>query len=214
MSVIEDLLDFILPPHCAACNSDEHWWCQSSPPPWPRCLQCDAPSSPGFGPCRHNQPVLAVGHYDGQLRAAIHRYKYTGHWAISRDWAQIAGPLLSLNAGPDDQLVPIPLHWTRQLRRGYNQADIFARYLSRYTGLGVTRALKRQRRTQPQIELDTAARAQNIHGAFIIQTKNQPGPIWLVDDISTSGATLKEANRVLRKHGFTVRGAVVIGLAK
>ena len=215
MSFTEDVLDLIFPPECLICRTEGHWWCQQTPPPWPRCLNCDAPYIyDQSGRCRHNQPLFAVGHYDGPLREAIHRYKYTGYWAISRDWAKGISATISSVAQPGDQLVPIPLHWTRQLRRGYNQAEIFARYLSRFTKLEVAQILKRHRRTRPQIELETEARASNLHGALSTRIKNQPSSVWLVDDISTSGATLKEARRVLRAAGFTVRGAIVIGLAK
>ena len=102
-------------------------------------------------------------------------------------------------------LVPIPLHSTRKKQRGYNQAQLLANGLSRKFDLPVREILSRVRNTKTQVNLSQKERLENIKGAFAItnalmDVKKIPY-VLLVDDVTTSGATLKEAAKVLKKAG-------------
>ncbi|MEZ5286306.1 MAG: hypothetical protein R2712_16155 [Vicinamibacterales bacterium] len=88
--------------------------------------------------------------------------------------------------------MPVPLHWTRQWRRGFNQADLLAAGL----GVPVRRLLRRVRATPPQVGLTAAARRRNVRDAFALSRAAAFGPslqggvVVLVDDVATTGATL------------------------
>ncbi len=111
--------------------------------------------------------------------------------------------------------VPVPLHWTKRLKRGYNQSQILARKL-KYSGAKISTDLVRIRRTKAQPTMPSpAARARNVAGAFAVRTghKFTGRRICLVDDIKTTGATLNECARVLKRAGATKVYAAVLAVA-
>lgn len=99
-----------------------------------------------------------------------------------------------------DYIVPIPLHWTRFAYRGFNQAEEIARELSRATGKPVLHALRRDFRTPRQSQYDKAQRRANVHHVFSLRgDKNlvRARRIVLVDDVLTTGETMRSAASVL-----------------
>ena len=114
-----------------------------------------------------------------------------------------------------DLLVPVPLHWTRRLRRGYNQSHLLAKRLP-HPGARIVADLIRTRRTKTQPAAVTpAARARNVKGAFAIRTRHRFAgqTICLVDDIKTSGATLNECAKTLKDAGAEKVYALVLAVA-
>ncbi len=104
--------------------------------------------------------------------------------------------------GGIDALVPVPLHWRRQLRRSYNQADYVARGIRRATGLPVWRDVVRRERCNPsQTRLDHARRSENVDGVFrLVRPGRVEGRhVLLVDDVLTTGATLLACGRELAR---------------
>jgi ComF family protein len=138
--------------------------------------------------------ACAIGDYEGALRDIIHALKYDGRRSI-------ASPLSALMARHGrpvlegaDLVVPVPLHPRRQRERGFNQADVLARGL----GLPVARALRRTRITASQVELPAHERRLNVLGAFALTAPLTQGPIVvMVDDVTTTGATLEACAKVL-----------------
>lgn len=163
------------------------------------------PAAPLCDACRNAERVIsrtrAVGVYEGVLREIIHALKYRGRRSLARPLATLmcARGRELLNGA--DLTVPVPLHWWRHYRRGFNQARELARYLE----LPVVDLLKRTRHTRAQVELAAASRRTNVKGAFTLRTvKGQPLAamnVLLVDDVSTTGATLDECAKVLKAAG-------------
>ena len=121
-------------------------------------------------------------------------------------------PLLQLPA--EAVLVPLPLHQHRLAQRGFNQAEALTTALHQLTGIPVIPALTRQRPTIQQTQLPSSLRRHNIAHAFLssFQIPNSQYQIALIiDDVTTTGATLAEAARTLREAGFTgtIYGATV-----
>lgn len=102
-----------------------------------------------------------------------------------------------------DVIIPVPLHWRRRKNRGYNQAEIVARHLSRYSGIPMNRwAIKRIRYTERQKNLNNKERRKNLEGAFkITKSWKQVSRVLLVDDIYTTGNTIDEIAKVLKAKG-------------
>jgi len=110
-----------------------------------------------------------------------------------------------------DVVIPVPLHWTRHIKRGYNQAEIIARKISEVLGIPCrTKLLKRTHRTKTQTEIKGGEKASNVKNAFkASQTKKKYHHILLVDDIFTSGSTTSSCLRALREvHGTETRISV------
>jgi ComF family protein len=142
--------------------------------------------------CRRRTPLVtlarAIGPYEGTLRAIVHALKYDGRPTLGRHLAarmREAGADVLAGA---DLIVPVPLHRSRERTRGFNQA----RELARHLGLPVADALERTRRTPSQADLPAAKRHANVRAAFACRRNaNVDGrTIVLVDDVSTTGATL------------------------
>jgi ComF family protein len=141
----------------------------------------------------------AVGAYDGSLRAIVHALKYKGRRSLGRELS-----VLMFQQGGDvlagaDMVVPIPLHPLRRLTRGFNQAQDLCAAL----GVPVAQALVRIRNTSTQADLPAAARQANVRNAFqLARRANVDGAcVVLVDDVSTTGATLDSCARVLLRAG-------------
>ena len=101
-----------------------------------------------------------------------------------------------------DAIIPIPLHWRRRWKRGYNQAEIIAEAISSVTGVALYRdILKRRKYTKTQTLLDVRSKADNVRGAFAAHPANgscQFRHILLIDDVFTTGSTAGECFRALR----------------
>jgi ComF family protein len=152
---------------------------------------------------------------DSPLAELIHRWKY------GRD-ASLSGELTALFVAAcpftvdHDALIPVPLHVKRLRWRGFNQASVLAAALARHAGVEVLpHALRRIRATVPQVELAQPDRRRNVAGAFVAP---QPAilndrRLLLVDDVGTTGATVRECARVLRASGARSVDVVVLARA-
>ena len=155
--------------------------------------------------------AAALFHYraDSKYSLITQALKYHRDFGAGKFFARILGRRLAeseLFAGVD-LVVPVPLHWSRRWSRGYNQAEIIAAEIAKALGAPCdTGLLRRCRRTATQTRISGEAKAANVAGAFRA-TKNAAsrvsgngiGHILLIDDVFTSGATLGECHRTLRK---------------
>jgi ComF family protein len=203
----------LLPPVCAACgdiHSGAFPLCASCDVQLPRCNQPLA-SHPSIDAC-----VVAV-EFREPVEGWIHRFKYPrpGIAGIDVAGGAVARALVLEAAGRaqdphPDLVVPIPLHPARLRARGFNPAGLLAHHLARSLDLACdAHTLRRLRDTPSQTGLDRRGRQHNVRRAFAC-TRNVPASIWLVDDVVTTGSTLSEAARVLRRSGARRVVAVVL----
>lgn len=175
------------------------------------CPSCGAELDGIFNSCTDcmNSPkplwkrAYSIFKYRESVMDCVHRFKYRGCTELARPLGKLASGLFDQDSPHYDFIVPIPLHWSRFLSRGYNQSELFARQVSRFTGIPVKRLLKRIRPTKQQAFLSKNERKSNIKGAFSVfgSTAAEKCSILLTDDVMTTGATLREAAGVLLKAG-------------
>lgn len=156
-------------------------------------------------------PVLWREAYGGVLTQAIYRSKYRSAWGAARLLGHLLGALPRPWLGKDPVVVPIPLADHRLADRGYNQSLLIARAAARAWGLNAApRLLRKRRRTARQASLIKAARCENLRDSFTAHAMICNQRVILVDDIMTSGATLREAQRAISQAGGEVIAAAVI----
>jgi len=163
--------------------------------------------------------TLRLAAYEGAMRAAVLRAKRSGE----RELTMALGELLAEQAAPTlapwqpHAVLAVPMHWTRRVRRGVNSPQILTRALAAKLGVPVAdHVLVRRRRTAPQASLSTRERAQNVRGAFQARRHRdlQGARLVLVDDVMTTGATVKEAAKSLRRAGAEAIHVVVLARAE
>jgi ComF family protein len=198
--VIDAVVTAVIASPCAVCTQ-----VLDSPLSGAVCDACFSSIATGpvaEAPSRAIARSAAIGPYEGTLREILHALKYDGRRSIAPRLSQLmahAGEALLRDA---DFVVPVPLHRRRLRQRGFNQAADLTRLL----GMRRLDALRRVRRTRPQVELPSAERHSNVHDAFAIARWQRASAIRgrvlvLVDDVATTGATLEACALVLRAAG-------------
>lgn len=153
---------------------------------------------------------------DDPLRRALHRYKYARDITMARPLGTLFATAGNTVGSDLELIVPVPLHLTRLRWRGFNQAQLLARPLSRSTGVPIdTHALDRIRPTRAQVGLHEHERRANVRGAFRVYDRARVANrrILLVDDVYTTGATVNECARVLRNAGANSVDVLVLARA-
>jgi competence protein ComFC len=215
----------------AICDTDNHL----CPKCWNELLTCTAgdycprcgrdASKYGLvagacGACRseelHFDGIARTGVYADALQQMILAFKHDRS-ELATALAPLADAALqgSRFGAEIDLFVPVPLHWTRRVLRGYNQSHLIAKRLH-HPHARVSRDLVRARRTRTQPQVATpAARARNVAGAFIVRDGHDFAgkTLCLVDDIKTSGATLNECAKTLKEAGAVKVYALVLAVA-
>ncbi|MEA2662040.1 MAG: hypothetical protein QOH08_1612 [Chloroflexota bacterium] len=202
-SALAGVRDLLVPPRCAGCGSPGSWYCVA-------CRDTSDPVVRRGGPLA----IVAVGAHEGPLRDAIHRLKYGNEPGLAHELGSLLGARIAadLSCGVRlDALVPVRLHPSRRRTRGYDQACALARVAAADTGLPVRAAIHRLRAGPAQATLGQLERRANVHRAFAgVAGGLQDLHVGLVDDVSTTGATLLDAAAAARACGArTVRGYVV-----
>ena len=157
-----------------------------------------------------------MGQYESTLRTMILSLKFSERteWAIALSTMMRDALLASGMHAAFDYFVPVPLHWRRRIERGFNQSHLLAQKL-KLPHVRISTDLVRIRNTKQQWDLKPPQRRRNVRGAFAVR-KNHPfdgGTIALVDDITTSGATLEECAKTLKRAGAQKVISVVLATA-
>ncbi|MES2439590.1 MAG: ComF family protein [Verrucomicrobiota bacterium] len=224
-------LDLLYPPSCAVCReglSDGRALCDACDADLPRlsepfCKTCGEPfdgqiddtfACPNCSRLKLSfdfaRPATVR---DERTLDMIHRLKYQRELHLAKDLGRLAaGSFCDPRLGPalagNWPLVPVPLHRRRFQHRHFNQAEEISRELSALTGLPILKALRRIRSTEHQTALTRSQRLENLRGAFELtrigrrQIEKSPAGAVLVDDVLTTGSTVDECAKVLRRSGF------------
>jgi len=208
----EQLLGLVLPIECLVCAQEGHWICLACLRELlvtraTTCTICAKAAENGL--CRR---CAAATQLDGIT--SLFSYRQTGiqrlvkavkfaHYTAAVDFfAEEFGRQL-LKRLPEEEwsFVPIPLSAARLRQRGFNQSLLFLESLAKHWPIEVWEGLKRNRPTAAQAELTKTQRRANVKNCFTVTTKPVPETVVLFDDVVTTGATLGEAAKVLRRAG-------------
>jgi ComF family protein len=205
MNIVQQILQCVYPTLCRECNAlitPSDIFCG-------HCLANIRPIPSKIFPITKNLTltVFAVSHYASPVRRLVIK-KFSGDVLASRQLARMMLAFTPVRTMPIDYFVPIPLHWTRYASRGFNQAHVIAKSLSKELKKPTLRLLHRSRRTTFQWKLSAERRRTNVQHAFsihpwykfigtdCIQGKN----IVLIDDLCTTGATLIQVAKVIARY--------------
>jgi ComF family protein len=215
-SLKQQALNLVLKPSCPLCDRSAQAvfcrYCQQQI----HDFQLDQPARYWQG----DLGLFAWGKYEGAVKQSIGKLKYAGHRSIADFYGELLAAswqqagLLSLETNL--VVVPIPLHPEKFTSRGFNQAELIARRFCQVTGIKLDLSLKRTRSTVAQFGLSRSARQSNVAGAFSLNhSAIKPGTTaLLIDDIYTTGATVRSAATVLRSQQLNVCGVAVVATGK
>ena len=218
------VVSLFYPPFCAICSESverTRYLCESCAAKVPHirppfCYTCSEPFDGSItdvftcANCAHRllhfESAVSAYRSRGVVRSILHDFKY-GHQIHLRypvaDWLSEALDDPRLRGRRFDIVVPVPLHRARKRERGFNQAELLAQLLSARAGLKMREPLERIRYTTTQTVFDRAERMKNLRDAFRLRKNaNVRGlRVLLIDDVLTTGSTLSECARVLKRAG-------------
>ncbi len=217
-------LNLLFPQWCIGCGREGSFICcpcrstllRVVPP---LCPKCGRPQASGIlcSSCvswrAEIDGIRSPFRFDGVMRQAIHQLKYRNLRALAALLAQLLNDYLITNPIPGEVLVPVPLHRKRLRERGYNQSSLLAKELGKLAKLPVVDdCLIRQRHTPPQARTSTLdERYSNVADAFTCCDQRLRGKqVLLIDDVSTSGATLNACAVALKAAGATSAWGLVL----
>jgi len=239
-AVAASALDWVYPPHCRGCQQPlppdgDRTLCPECRTALAdarvgtlRCETCGVPfphaaPEPSCARCiiekRHFDKARAFAVYRDPMTTIVRAFKFRGDYALG---PRVLRELLDSEGLPDgigegsEVVVPVPLHARRRRERGYDQAELLARVLARHLDMPLhRRALVRTRYTSQQSLLVMNARWDNVRGAFAIGRSPLPlrCNVLLVDDVITTGATISECARVLKRAGVARVHAIALARA-
>ncbi len=230
--MLNEFINMLIPPVCALCErgAAESAFCPACEAEFekrriagPACVSCGAPfpsndaTAHRCSSCIRSEPPFNAAwsayRYDSILVVAVHGLKYRGGTILAKG----LGDLLASAARerlPEgiDLIAPVPLHPKRLRARGFNQSLLMARRMSLLLRAPLDRfSLERVRETEPQVNLRAGEREKNVRGAFAVKNPVafKGRRVLLVDDVYTTGATLRECSKALKKAGAEVFAATL-----
>lgn len=211
-TITDFCISLVFPKICIGCEKEGFCLCPKcfkkiKIQKTPLCIYCGKIANKGLcQTCSSKTPltgVLVGCKYSGLVKEIIHRYKYDGDKELANPLCEILLEKLNEKKFNSETLITsVPLHKKRQNYRGFNQSEIIARKIARSAGINYEKLLGRKVFNQPQMTLSRRARKENLLGAFSSLGADLHGKtIIVVDDVCTTGATLEECAKTLRKSG-------------
>ncbi|MEK7679764.1 MAG: ComF family protein [Deltaproteobacteria bacterium] len=230
--MLNELINILIPPVCALCErgAAKTAFCQRCEAEFekkritgPACVSCCMPFPSKEAPahrcssCIRSEPPFSVAwsayRYDSILLDAVHGLKYSGTTILAKGLGDLLARAITARLpGRFDLIAPVPLHPKRLKDRGFNQSLLIARRISKLLGTPLDCFnLVRVMETEPQVNLRAKERKNNVRGAFAIKNSAvfKGRRVLLVDDVYTTGATLCECSKALKKAGAEVFAATL-----
>ncbi len=231
---IRVLADLVLPAGCMLCErrlgAGEGPWCVDcalkigraiQAPYCPRCgLTVAEPANlaDGCNLCRIHpvgfDGIARVGEYDRAIRELVLQYKFAGRQRLDRPLGELLAAAIQCQpwACEVEGLVPVPTSWRTRMGRSFSPVTTLSKQVGRQLGLPVLPLMAEQGKQRRQVGLESADRAKNVRGKYRPRSAATPtgSMLCVVDDVSTTGATLEEIARVLKKAGATRVYAAVL----
>ncbi|MBN2539479.1 MAG: ComF family protein [Deltaproteobacteria bacterium] len=224
--IVSGIADMLFPPTCPACETllihdREHPFCPECLSTIhfaasPLCTSCGLPFTAPEGAnhlcedCILSPPPFSIarslGKYEAALLDTIHLFKYHGKVSVGEDLGRMMATTCydSLVIQHYSLIIPVPLHPKRLRERGFNQSLILARQISNMFPIPLDfTTLKRTVLTEAQVSLSRQERAANVRGVFAVTDRRriEDKKILLIDDVYTTGSTVKECSKILMKNG-------------
>lgn len=206
MTPLRTLWDFAFPTRCGLCRllGDR-----------PICRICESSFQPADSHSVSPEwrgaldGVARIYVYEGRAEQAVRRLKYSRATSLARPMANLMAEFASRAGLLDaDLIVPVPIHWTRRSGRGFNQSDLLCESLPRIDA----HVMKRTKATRPQVGLNPQQRRRNLIDAFQCAPSVVGKSVLLVDDVITTGHTVDECARTLKRAGaISVRALAFCG---
>lgn len=196
MQVVQALknsvLDILLPRHCVSCKKEGEYICND----------CEI----FLSEVENNIPgVISVWEYEGLAEKLIYKIKYDGQYHIINELVEKALDRIDLKLPEDTYITYVPMYKKRERERGFNQAELIARKIGKIINKEVIPLLVKIKDNRSQVGLSPAERQENVKGVFNLLkpgfNSEKPGFALLVDDVYTTGATMAECIKVLKKGG-------------
>ena len=181
---------------CAGCDADLPRI--ESPPP---------PTTSAF------EVEVAPLAYEFPVDAAIKALKFQRRLFYAPAFAELLCQACGLLPDDIDAVVPVPLHWRRRWFRGFNQAHEIGRPVARYLGLSLINGVFRRRATPSQSGLNAHERARNLRGAFVVSRPISHRHVLIIDDVITTGATVRQLCHALQVAGVEKTSVLAVARA-
>ncbi len=214
------ILDFIFPKNCLGCSREGKYICSNCVARVPVlrsvCPYCEKPSIDGLTHTKCKKKfgidgLTSIWDYEGVIRKAILALKFKYSTEVGKELSDIFASFLKSTKyllPTNTTLIPIPIHWHRENVRGFNQSEIIGKLVAQEMGWEfVPDLLVKKKSTTSQVELSVEGRKKNLQGVFSLNhgysstgLQNSPSVV-IFDDVFTTGSTLKEAAKVLKRAG-------------
>ena len=219
------ILDLVFPKSCVGCGHSGGYVCNSCAASFSaakdKCVECKDYSFAGktHSHCKTKYSLdglIVLWQYRGVSRKAIHTIKYKFAFDLAKDIADLALKSEKIRQIPDNSvLIPIPSYKERERWRGFNHSEVIGAYIAKNLKLGFNKKLLFEAKGRvPQVGLSKQKRLQNIRGKFAVKKysidKLMGKNIVLFDDVTTTGSTINEAAKTLKKNGVGQVWALVL----
>jgi len=195
MAKVKDLL---FPKFCAGCEKEGDWLCD-------QCLPVASFSREDRAVPDLDGITALFDYGENAVSKLIKIFKYNYLLEVAGIFKKIVSDVKFNCAWPGFTIIPVPLHARRWRERGFNQAEILAGIFSEKLGLRIDTGLRRGIYTAQQAKLSKEERQKNLKNAFVWgDDKGPPEKVLLVDDVFTTGATMQECAKVLKRNGVKV----------
>ncbi len=191
------VVDLLLPVQCVACGKEGKYICEKC-----SLFLSEAPSVFQAGGL---EELVSVWEYEGLIKKIILKIKYKGMFDAINEFVEKAFEIREPYIPEDTTITFVPMFKKKEKRRGFNQAKLIAKKVGEITSRKVLPFLEKIKDTSSQTELNKEERMENIKGSFrllrTVLNSELPENVLIVDDVWTSGATMQECCRVLKKAG-------------